>query len=350
MKRIFLLLSTAFLCSYCQEPPSSVFSGSSEGEVCRVMFWNSENLFDCHKDSITQDDEFLPYGLRGWNSSRYNKKINNMYKVFIAAGAWSPPDLIGLCEVENKNVLFDLIRETPFSYYNYRFIHYDSPDRRGIDVALLYNPATVEVLSERPIPVQLTADTSSGTRDILYARVKIQAGDTLSVFVNHWPSKYGGAGITAVLRETTAKILERNILEILEKNPPEKIIVMGDFNDPPESSSLDILCKTPDIAGINGQPLLINLSEGYKGLVPGSYKYEGSWQMIDQVMVNESLTSGEGGVCVKTGSFRVFSPAFLLERDEKFGGMKPNRTYAGVVYHGGFSDHLPVILDLFATP
>ena len=347
MKKSLLLFSIAFLVWNCQKPPSFV---TSEVEVCRIMFWNSENLFDCYKDSLIQDDEFQPYGLRAWNSSRYKQKISNMYKVFIAAGDWVPPDLIGLCEIENKNVLFDLLRSTQFSYYNYRFIHHDSPDRRGIDVALLYNPATVEVISEKAIPVQLSVDFSSRSRDILYVRVKIKTGDTLSVFVNHWPSKYGGAGVTADLRKTVAKILAQNILEILEKNPPEKIIVMGDFNDPPESSSLDALCNAADQPGIKDLPLLINLVKDYKGMVPGSYKFEGAWQMIDQVLVSESLISGEGGACVKPWSFRVFSPDFLLERDEKFGGMKPNRTYAGVAYHGGYSDHLPVILDLFAAP
>jgi predicted extracellular nuclease len=301
------------------------------------MFWNSENLFDCRKDSTKQDDEFLPHGLRGWNSARYNKKINNMYKVFIAAGGWNPPDLIGLCEVENKNVLFDLIKDTPFSYYNFRFIHYDSPDRRGIDVALLYNPATVEVISEKAIPVLLSEDTSFRS-------------DTLSVFVNHWPSKYGGAGITADLREAVAKILAENILEIFRINPKEKIIVMGDFNDPPESSSLNALFSATFQPGLKSVPILVNLSKDYKGPLPGSYKFEGSWQLIDQIMVSESLISGEGNACVKQGSFRVFSPAFLLERDEKFGGMKPKRTYSGFIYNGGFSDHLPVILDLFGAP
>lgn len=350
MKNFLLLLPIVFIFCYCQKPPSFVSPDSGNDNVCRIMFWNAENLFDCQKDSVTLDDEFLPYGTRGWNSSRFKQKISNMYKVFIAAGDWDPPDMIGLCEIENRNVLFDLIKDTPFSFYNYRFIHHDSPDRRGIDVALLYNPATVEVISEKAITVQLSASTGSKGRDILFVRVKILAGDSLSVFVNHWPSKYGGAGITADLRKAVAEILKRTIVEILESNPMEKIIVLGDFNDPPESSSMSTLSNIPDLPGFKGVPLLINLASDYRGPIPGSYKFQGSWQMIDQVLVSESLISGEGQVCVKPGSFRVFSPDFLLERDEKFGGMKPNRTYAGFVYHGGYSDHLPVILDLFGEP
>jgi len=347
VKKSILVILVFILVNSCQKPPAYVASEADNGEVCRIMFWNVENLFDTQKDSLTQDEEFIPYGVRAWTPSRYKKKINNMYKVFIAAGDWDPPDLIGLCEIENKNVLFDLVKNTSFSYYNYRFIHHDSPDRRGIDVALLYNPATVTILSEKPISVQLAEDASSRTRDILLARVKIVTGDTLSVLVNHWPSKYGGAGITADLRETVAKILMKTIISIQKNNPSEKIIVMGDFNDPPESSSVSILNNVPEVSGFGNAPLLVNLALNYSAPIPGSYKFDGTWQLIDQILVSQSLISGEGQACVKSGSFRVFSPSFLLENDEKYGGTKPNRTYKGFVYHGGFSDHLPVILDLF---
>jgi predicted extracellular nuclease len=349
VKNLLLALPFAFIFCYCQKPQSFASEDSDNGNVCRIMFWNAENLFDCQKDSISQDDEFSPNGVRAWNPSRYKKKISNMYKVFIAAGDWEPPDMIGLCEIENRNVLFGLIKDTPFSYYEYRFVHHNSPDRRGIDVALLYNPARVEIISERPIPVQLTADTSSRSRDILLVRVKLLTGDTLSVLVNHWPSKYGGAGITEDLREAVAKILARNIQEIIKENPSEKIVVMGDFNDPPESSSLTSLLNATIQPGKSNSPVLVNLSKDYRGPIPGSYKFNGAWQMIDQVLVSQNLISGEGEAIVKPTSFRVFSPDFLLERDEKFGGMKPNRTYTGFVYHGGYSDHLPVILDLFST-
>jgi len=365
MKHIFFIFSSLVLLNFCRQPaflptgshskslaaesglPLSSPSEAQDGEVFRIMFWNAENLFDCQQDSLTRDDEFLPYGMRGWNYSRYKKKINNMYKVFIAAGEWYPPDIIGLCEIENKSVLFGLLHDTPFSYYNYRFVHHESPDHRGIDVALLYNPLTVEILVENAIPVVLSSAAGDKSRDILYLRVKAVTGDTLSVYVNHWPSKYGGAGITADLRETVAGILYRNILEAMKINPSERIIVMGDFNDPPESSSVALLSRTGGVPGKGDSQLLVNLGLDYKATIPGSYKFSGIWQLIDQVLVSESLISGDGGVTVKPGSFRVFAPSFLLERDEKYGGMKPNRTYNGLVYHGGYSDHLPVVLDLY---
>ncbi len=348
MKKSILLISFAFLAFSCQKPPTGFVPEENAGEACRIMFWNAENLFDCRNDSLTQDEEFLPNGVRSWTLARYKQKINNMYKVFIAAGDWNPPDLIGLCEIENKSVLYDLVKNSPFSYYNYRFIHYDSPDRRGIDVALLYNPSTIVVLSDTAITVSLSAETSSVTRDILFARVKIITGDTLSVFINHWPSKYGGAGITEDLRESVANTLSKNINKLLDKNPYEKIIIMGDFNDPPESSSLAILANKKYPTASNESQTLVNLAKDYTDPIPGSYKFDGTWQLIDQILVSNNLVTNRGATCLKPNSFRVFAPPFLLERDEKYGGSKPFRTYTGFIYHGGFSDHLPIILDLFA--
>jgi len=347
MKRVLFLTLLPVIFWYCVRLPKNDSKDSKAPPALRIMFWNAENLFDCQKDSISSDEEFLPYGIRGWNSSRYQRKIGNMYKVFIAAGDWEPPDLIGLCEIENKNVIFGLLRDTPFSYYNYRFVHHDSPDRRGIDVALLYNPASVEVISETFIPVRLSKDPDSKTRDILKAEIKSKTGDTLMIFVNHWPSKYGGAGYTADLRKTVAKILADSIYKVLKVDPLKKIIVMGDFNDPPESSSMDDLCRKSYRFGTIEKPLLVNLSEVYSGTINGSYKFEGSWSLIDQVLVSESLTSNGNNEHVLRSVFRVFSPGFLMEKDEKYGGTKPFRTYAGMVYQGGYSDHLPVILDLF---
>jgi predicted extracellular nuclease len=345
LKKIFLLSVIAIALWQCVSPTSSAPADAPYQLVCRMMFWNVENLFDCYNDSLTDDEEFLPYGMRGWNYDRYRQKVSKMYKLIVAAGEWEPPDLIGLCEIENENVLYSLLRDTPFSYYNYRFVHFDSPDRRGIDVALLYNPSRVKIIDKRAIPVWLAASSDSRTRDILYARLVIETGDTLSIFVNHWPSKYGGAGYTGDLRENVSEILKKNIAEIFDTNRSEKIVVMGDFNDPPESSALNMLTGKVEQWTDAGHSI-INMASDYKGSIPGSYKFEGAWQMIDQMLVSESIFSGEE-LFVNQASYRVFSPDFLLEKDEKYGGMKPNRTYAGYVYHGGYSDHLPVVLDLY---
>lgn len=310
------------------------------------MFWNPENFFDYYNDSVKNDEEFLPYGMRAWDSVRYQKKLQNTYKVIMAAGEWTPPDIIGLCEIENRKVLFDLLRNTPFSFFNYRFVHHESRDRRGIDVALLYNADKLKLLWDTAIPVVFAHEIESRTRDILCARLLKEPADTLSLFVNHWPSKYGGAGITGDLREEAAACLGNFVCKTLNHSPADKIIIMGDFNDPPVSKAVLKLLSMQCI-GTDSLPALINLASNYKGDVQGSYKFQGSWELLDQIMVSRNLLTGGEGLHVRPGSFRVFSPDYLFERDDKFGGFKPFRTYSGYTYSGGFSDHLPVLLDLY---
>lgn len=331
----FIFLSLLAVIS-CQDPYVLPQQKSAEDSDIRIMFWNVENLFDCYDDTLTGDNEYVPGGIRGWNSTRYKLKINNLYKTIVAAGILDPPEMIGVCEIENRKVILDLLTSTPFSGCNYRFIHYDSPDRRGIDVALFYNPARLKVIGEKVIPVVL--NSGSLTRDILYVRMNVLPGDTLSVFVNHWPSKYGGAGITEEYRESAARTLVCNISMLQDTLPLEKILIMGDFNDTPESRSIRYLCDSAEN--------IVNLAESYKGVIPGSYKFEGVWEMIDQIFISKSLLYRGTGFSCKNDSYKVFSPGFLQEADEKFGGIKPFRTYNGMIYQGGFSDHFPVTVDL----
>ncbi len=312
----------------------------------RIMFWNTENLFDYHNDSLPGDDEFLPGSIRHWTKERYQKKILNVYKTILAAGINKPPEIIGLCEIESQQVLFDLLKETPFSYFKYRFVHHESPDRRGIDVALLYDPQSVKIVEEYVIPVDLTLAGGGATRDILYVRAGFSFGDTISLFVNHWPSKYGGAGITEEFRKIAAEKLKNRVSTVQTDYLAEKILIMGDFNDPPESRSISVHlgCKKPD-GVINGK-LLYNLSETNAGDIRGTLKYEGMWELLDQFIVNGYILKTKNGLYTGTTKFRIFSPSFLLENDDIYGGKKIFRTWNGMKYQGGFSDHLPVILDL----
>jgi endonuclease/exonuclease/phosphatase family metal-dependent hydrolase len=346
MRKIILILFSVLTCS-CNEPVTGLLQSEPVSGSFRIMFWNAENLFDCYNDSLVQDEEFLPYGIRTWTNERYHHKLNKLSKVFISAGEWEPPEIIGLCEVENSKVLLDLLRETPFSYFNYRFVQYDSPDRRGIDVALLYDPLKTEIITSRPVPVKLPGNSS--TRDILYVRLRSVSGDTLSVYVNHWPSKYGGAGISESLRSEVAETLSSEMSTLISVYPHEKVVIMGDFNDTPESNPLMKLLNSFKTGGKDSAFGLINLASGYKGEMQGSIKFEGTWELIDQIIISRALMSDSGGLYAKPESFRVYSPEFLLENDEKYGGQKPFRTYSGFAYHGGYSDHLPVILDLYSS-
>ncbi len=335
----FLLFIPVFSCN---EPASGYLQTENSSGAVRVMFWNTENFFDIYDDSLKLDNEFLPSGIRVWTKDRYERKRNAVYKVIVAAGEWSPPEIIGLCEIENGRILSDLLHGSPFSYYGYRYIHFESPDRRGIDVALLYDPLRAEALESKAVNVKLS--DGAPTRDILYARMRLYTGDTVSFFVNHWPSKYGGSGISEPLREDAAAALSAALSELFAERPGENVIIMGDLNDTPDSRP--VTGFTEKFLPSSGRQGIVNLSADYKGEPPGTIRFEGSWQLIDQVMVSSGLLSGEKGLLAGTGSFRVFSPGFLLKTDEVYGGKKPNRTFSGFAYQGGFSDHLPVILDL----
>ena len=154
------------------------------------MFYNTENLFDPVDDSLTADEEYTPTGMRGWTFTKFMLKIRNISKVVLAVGGWDPPDIIGFCEVENRWVLKELTTQTPLKNFGYTIVHYESPDPRGIDVALIYRPDKFKVLNAEPIHIRFPFDTASRTRDILFVKGTVSGGDTLNIFVNHWPSKF----------------------------------------------------------------------------------------------------------------------------------------------------------------
>ncbi len=312
----------------------------------RIMFWNTENLFDYLNDTLTEDEEFLPESIRHWTREKYEEKLIHVYKTIFSAGFQIPPEIIGLCEIENKKVIFDLIQGTPFKYFKYKFVHHESSDRRGIDVAFQYNPGSIRVIEERPLPVNLNKINGGGTRDILYVRAAFLCEDTVSFFINHWPSKYGGAGITEKFRKFAAETLRMSIDSLQKRLPKEKIIIMGDFNDPPESNSILLHLGCVETLE-NGQPVkLFNVSKARGLEFQGSHKYQGIWEMLDQFIVNGYMLRNCSKLCTSMEYFKVYSPSFLLENDNNYGGKKPFRTWNGMKYQAGFSDHLPILLDL----
>ena len=320
---------------------------SSAGRV-RVMFYNVENLFDTKDDPRKNDNEFLPGSKKNWSDYRYRQKLTNIYQVMTAVGEGSIPDMAGLCEVENKSVLFDLIRETPLLKYNFRFIHKDSPDQRGIDVCLLYNPATISIIDTAFIRVTKADEHPLKTRDILYAKVKLLTEDTLHVFVNHWPSRYGGEKKSVVKRVAAARILRNYTDSLFKLNKNANILIMGDFNDEPGDLSLaEVLnAKCPVERTVNH--LLYNLTcHVMDDKNEGTHKFRSEWSVFDQIIVSGGLLQESGSVVCDNDGARVFNDKFLLENDERYMGKKPFRTYYGPQYHGGYSDHLPVYVDLF---
>jgi len=306
------------------------------------MFYNSENLYDTENDSLTNDDEFTPGGDRRWNFGRLRDKSNRLAKVILAAGKWNAPVFVGLCEIESQKVLEMLVKQTPLSKYGFKIIHKDSPDRRGIDVALVYRPELFKPFDYKAIPVIDPLNLKFKTRDILQVSGVLHNCDTLHVFVNHWPSRYGGLMETMRLRRLAAGVLKKSIHDLLSIYPKAKIICMGDFNDTPEDESLfKVLNATKeDNPTIQGE--MINLSFKWMNYQVQTLKNSYSWLAFDQWIVSDYFMKSNS--CQNLLKAEIFDAAFLLEADKKYGGVKPKRTYVGFKYQEGFSDHLPILL------
>ncbi len=322
-------------------------AGSQGGrEGLRFMFYNVENLFDHLDDSCCNDEDFLPDGVRRWTFTRYQDKVQRIFQVIAAAGGWIPPEIIGLCEVENNHVIDRLMNHTGLSKYPYRYIHRDSDDERGMDVALLYRSDIMRPLSIRYIGYTKSRYDSTRTRDILCAQMLVRQSDTVTFLINHWPSRYGGVLESRKPRMKMARALCAFIDSLYKNNPRTKLVVAGDFNDERADDSMRLLTGENDPV-LQGKNRLVHMiSNPQDKQVGGSIKYQGVWYLFDQILVSPSMVASSSGLqtCHEYGT--VFCPAFLLTGDESHTGLRPFRSYHGFQYEGGFSDHLPVILDL----
>lgn len=327
---LFVLIS---FCYAQQDAPKEEYT---------FMFYNTENLFDAANDSLKPDDEFTPEGMRHWNNGRLYRKANRIAKVILAAGEWNAPAFIGLCEIEDREVLEKLTEHTALSKYRYKFIHKDSPDPRGIDVAFIYRSELFRPFDYRAIAFKDSSNLFFASRDILLVSGILNNWDTLHVFVNHWPSRYGGLMETIHYRELAAKLLDKSIQELMVKYPKAKIICMGDFNDTPEDESLSRVLKAKKINNPQVGGEMVNLSAPWMSLPIQTLKNGYTWQVFDQWIVSDYLM--ENTIGLNFISAEIFRAPFLLEADIKYGGVKPKRTYVGFKYQEGFSDHLPILL------
>lgn len=315
----------------------------------RVMCWNVENLFDTRHDTLKNDYEFLPDALRHWNYSRYKKKLANIARVITAVGGWAPPALVGLCEVENDNVMRDLVRYSPLKEHGYRYVMTHSPDERGIDVALLYQRDRFKLLSHHSIPVGSFRPESRPTRDILHVCGLLSTGDSLDVLVVHLPSRSGGAKASEPYRLFVAEKIRMTADSLLSARLHPQLIIMGDFNDYPDNKSVS------EVLGATAPPLHPKPLQLYHLLARkvknnkhtfGSYKYQGEWGLLDHLIVSGTLLDSTSTFFTKEENANVAQMPFLLTEDKKYGGSQPFRTYNGVKYQeGGYSDHLPIYSD-----
>ncbi|MCH4147114.1 MAG: endonuclease [Prevotella sp.] len=292
---------------------------------------NCENLFDCVHDSLKDDMEFLPDSYRHWNHYKYWQKIDHIGQEIIACGEdgddWSLPDLVALCEVENDSVMTDLTKRSLLRKAGYEYVMTNSPNERGIDVALLYSPLSFAFINSRSVRINPLKDMRP-TRDILYVSGRIITGDTLHVFVVHAPSRFGGEKLTRPYRMLVCEKLSEAIDSVYRITPNAKILIAGDFNDSYDGKPMKKLYESK----------VIDVSAEAKGShgAKGSYRYHGHWESIDHILCSSSLKD----------SFldcRIADFPFLLEEDDKYGGVHPKRSYYGAKFKNGFSDHLPLI-------
>ena len=309
---------------------SLLIVNSASAQSLTFVELNCENLFDYRDDAGKDDAEYLPEATRHWTRKRYWRKLNNIAQELLSTSDEGIPNLIALCEVENDSVLIDLTRRSLLRNAGYEYLMTSSPDLRGIDVALLYSPfsfAPIRSYSIRVNPIE----GMRPTRDILYAEGQVASGDTLHVFVVHFPSRYGGERYSRPFRKAVADRLCLSLDSIQGLSPDAQILIAGDFNDDADSPALRQIYQhgirnlTGEVKGQNG--------------VRGTYRYQGEWESIDHIL-------GSSYIYNKVESSQIHAPKFLLEEEKLYGGYRPRRTYNGMRYQPGYSDHLPLVVRI----
>jgi len=333
---LFIFLNIIINISVCQESAIDPDPFSN-----RIVFYNVENFFDPYFDSTLVYNEFTQEGDLHWSYKKYKKKRNDIYKTLTAIAGWKPLTVIGLAEIENFLVLHELLKKTPLKNENYKIVHFESEDHRGIDLGVIYHADLFELLYSLRIRIRTSEDTSFKTRDIIYIKGIIEQ-DTIHLFYNHWTSRYRGLLESKKYRMLAAQILKSEIDSICNINPEANILIMGDFNDNPTDESIQYLIQ-------NGNCKLkaLEFSKSNKD-VKGTLKYQANWSYFDQALVSESLIKEENNLFIKDNKTYIFDVKFLLESDKKYLGLKPFRTNIGFKYNGGISDHLPIYVDVIS--
>jgi exonuclease III len=316
-------------------------------ENFRVMFYNTENMYDTKDNPNTNDDDFTPDGQLHWTKYRYWQKLDNISKVISSVGEGCPPALVGLCEVENDSVLFDLTRRATLQRHKYEYIITESKDVRGSNVALLYQRDQIKILTKKAY-TPLLGDSIRHTRDILHVTGRVVNGEVLDIFVCHFPSRSEGIKKTRPYRIKCAELLKQKTDSLFRIRKKANIIIMGDFNVYPNDISMAEILKGRSVESEISTRSLYNLVyHQIKEKEAGSYKFRGKWGFLDQIIVSGNLLETSRKVMVKEKSAHIFFSGFMLEGDnKKYGGQKPFRTYSGFKYLGGYSDHLPIYIDL----
>lgn len=317
------------------------------------MEYNVENLFDTLHAEGKADEEFTPRGDHRWTEARYFAKLSRLARVIAGAGGEQPVDLAALVEVESDSVLSHLTRCTRLARLGYEYATTHGEDVRGINVALLYQPARFRPVEQHSLRIRPTAEGLRPTRDVLHVAGELTTGDTLDVLVCHFPSRKGGRPAQR-FRETVARRVRTFADSLLHERTHPRLVVTGDFNAfYPERLFTRSLQSLPPGADSSPAPSsLYLLSHAMKASrdIRGTYKYQGEWNQLDQFIVNGAMLRPDSSVSTSRADCRIVDFPFLLQDDASGEGVHPFRTYVGPYYQGGFSDHLPLLLDLWLTP
>lgn len=317
-------------------------SGPEDDKIQRIGFYNVENLFDTKDDANKEDQEFLPKSKNEWTEEKYTKKLQHLAKVIDYMGQ---PGIMGLCEVENEHTLKDIIKQSSLKDAKYAFVHHESPDVRGIDVALLYSKDEYDLMAKDFIKIDFPKNVvvDYTTREILHATLKNKKKEFIHVFVCHWPSRRGGVEESEPKRLYVAQQVRKEVDKIFEEYDDNHVVIIGDFNDEPSNKSVNqILSAKPEVSDPKPEELYNLMYElDRKGL--GSYNYRGEWNMLDQIIVSGSLLDKKKTDVINPS---VFNRDWMLFYHKKTSQYRPNRTFSGGKYYGGYSDHLPVSVDI----
>ena len=335
---IFTLLLAAFIVACFAQKPY------------KVMFYNLENFFDTINDPEVLDDEFTPEGPKQWNSAKYNRKLGNIERVLfdLAAADKVYPAVIGVSEVENRSVLEDIVAAPKLAPADYRIVHYDSPDARGVDVAFYYRPDVFKLEGSAAIPFKMPELPNFRTRDFVTMWGTIDS-EPFFFLVSHWPSRLGGKEASAPKRERAAEIMRHAADSVLAINPATKVVMMGDFNDDATDKSItEVLGAEGNIRKLQPggyyNPFIDMLKAGI-----GSLAYRDQWNLFDNIVVSENLATGSTGSLklerAPKGKYygNIFRVPYLFQQEGQYKGY-PLRTFVGNNFQGGYSDHLPVFI------
>ena len=335
MKAVYL----SFIVFYCLSLSAQKLDKDKDYYMSAIGFWNVENLYDTLNDKWKNDEDFTPEGMNRWSGQRYRTKIDHLATVISEMAADITPDglaILGLCEVENKSVVQDLVSSPQLKKRNYQFVHIEGPDIRGVDPAFIYNPVYFKIKKAVSYRIKLVTDSTHKTRDILVVS-GFFLGEALTVLVNHWPSRRGGEMLSRENRNAAAKVARHIADSITSTDPSAKILIMGDLNDDPVNESVKKHIGTyADIKLANDDLYFNPMERPYKQGI-GTLAWQDSWNLFDQILLNRNWLPHKYESW-QYYTVRIFNKEYLKADYGNFKGY-PFRTYSGGSYTGGYSDH-----------